>query len=82
MFVIFEIFLLESIVTYDIVRHTQRFLTRADQHIQKSNQKFYGKINHLGQMVSAANQEHNETYMFKDILFQPGISDFIMEIPK
>ena len=36
---------------------------------------FDGTLNHFGSILFAENQEHNESYNFKDMLLQPDKSD-------
>ena len=75
---VFDKFQLSVIGAYGVANKPHVFLTRANQHVQESNRHFNGTFNHFGPMVFAANQEHNESYKFKDMLFQLYKLDLIL----
>ena len=54
------------------------FPTRANQHIQENNRQFDENLNNFDPMFFAANQQQNEYYTYKDMLFQPYNSGFIL----
>ena len=66
----------------DVDNNPHIFLTGSNQYIQEINRHFDGTLNNFSPMVFVANQEKNESYIFKDILFQPYNSDFILVMNK
>ena len=82
MFKLFAILLLVSIVTYNVVKLQQTFLTRSNQHIHNINHKFYGKTNHFGNISFTYNQEKHYTNTSKYMLLVPEKRSFIMKMIK
>ena len=58
------------------------FLTGSNQHIWDINRHFYGTLNHFGPIFFAEYLKQNESYKFKDMLFQSYRSDFIVVVIK
>ena len=57
------------IVAFEVDKRPQIFITRSNQHIQKINRDFDETLNHFGPMGFSGNQEQNESYTFKVVLF-------------
>ena len=54
------------------------FLTRANRHIQKIIRYFDETLNRFGPVVFAAKQEQDEYYIFREVVLQPDMTDFIL----
>ena len=65
-----------------MAKNPRKFLTRANQNFQEINRHFYATLNIVGTMVFAENQRQNESYTFKDVLFQTDKSYFNKAIIK
>ena len=68
-------FSLELIGARSVDKNPHIFLNKANQHIREINRHFYGTLNHFCPIAFAANQEQNEYYTFREVLFQPDKSD-------
>ena len=56
---LFAVFLRESMLTCEMVKHPQTFMKILNQHIQEFNRQFNGKINQFVNIVFAANNQKN-----------------------
>ena len=79
---IFAKFSLAVIGACEVANNPHIFINRANQYIQEIHRHSDVTLNHFGPIVIASNQEQNGSYAFKEILLQPGRSDFILAMIK